>query len=207
MSSLRKLSRLLALLSSQRRVPREQICEELGISVRSVYRYIGRLSEANIPVYFDAETGGYRLNQESQLAGLNLSDTEVAVAVIGLLHMCERLPEPYHDAMRDAAIKLCGQHGLSVEDIDSIIATSDSRQIDGEELACQITNGLVLYAIAVEQPVQIDVRSDRDRTPARYLIERPGLRFDRCWCLVDQDGAESAAIPLTDIATACLIRR
>ena len=207
MSTLRKITRLIALLSSQRRVPREQIIAELGISERSVYRYISRLSEANIPVYFDAEAGGYRLNQENQWIGMSLDETETATTVISLLHLCHRLPEPYCDSIRDAAIKLCGLRGFPAEDADALIDTTNITDGYDADLTRAITNGLILYAIATKQAVALEgAETDSGPTGVR-IVQSPGLRFERGWCLIDQDGPDSWQCPLSEIRAVSLVHR
>jgi len=207
MSALKKITRLIVLLSAQRRVPREQIMEELGVKERTVYRYINRLSEANIPVYYDSELGGYRLNRGNQWSGLLFGETEAMTTIIALLYSCRRLPKPYCDTVREAANRLCSLRGLPAEDAEALVEAASPDEDSDPSFGRAITNGLILYAIAAGQGIQVEFEADDDREPVRRTLHLPGLRFEKSWCLFDQYVDEDWRAPLSSVRSVMLVHR
>ncbi|MEU3253592.1 WYL domain-containing protein [Streptomyces sp. NPDC006997] len=91
MSAGRLLS-LLLLLQSRGRVPARGIADELGVSVRTVYRDLGRLQRAGVPLYAEpGPGGGYRLvdGWRTRLTGMTEGEA-------GALFLAG-LPEPAAD--------------------------------------------------------------------------------------------------------------
>jgi len=78
-----KLFQLINLVRTKQPITAREIAEELGVSVRSVYRYIDDLSVNNIPIY--GTTGiGYRLYEQFELPPLNLTEKELEALVLGV---------------------------------------------------------------------------------------------------------------------------
>ena len=74
-----RLLSLVLLLQNRGRLTAEELAEELGVSVRTVYRDIESLSGAGIPVYGDAgHRGGYQLldGYRTRLTGLHADEAE-----------------------------------------------------------------------------------------------------------------------------------
>jgi len=68
-----RLFQLTNLIRARQPVTAHQLAEELGVSVRSIYRYIDDLSVSGIPVYGIAGEG-YRLYEGFELPPLNLTE-------------------------------------------------------------------------------------------------------------------------------------
>ena len=87
---MRKAERLFQLtnfIRAKQPVTAKQISEELGISVRTVYRYIDDLSVSGIPVY--GTTGiGYKLDEHFELPPLNLTESELEALMLGVDMVC-----------------------------------------------------------------------------------------------------------------------
>ncbi len=91
-----RLFQLTNILRMRQPVTAQELANELGVSVRSVYRYIDDLSLNGIPVY--GEPGiGYRLDQNFNLPPLNLTVDEIDALLVGMKMVCgwtgEELPE------------------------------------------------------------------------------------------------------------------
>ena len=81
-----RLLSLLLLLQTRGRMTAQQLADELGVSVRTVYRDVEALGAAGIPLYGDAgHDGGYQLlgGYRTRLTGLTAAEAE-AVFLSGL---------------------------------------------------------------------------------------------------------------------------
>lgn len=88
--SVAKLPRLLELVAMLQGGPARhshELARELGVSSRSIKRYIQTLMDAKIPVYHDREHGGYRIRRDYYLKPVDLALTEA----VSLALLCEHL--------------------------------------------------------------------------------------------------------------------
>ncbi len=78
-----RLFQLTNLIRAKQPITADEIANELGVSVRSVYRYIDDLSISGIPIY--GTTGlGYQLDEDYELPPLNLSEKELEALLLGM---------------------------------------------------------------------------------------------------------------------------
>lgn len=78
-----RLLQVLELLSSQPGISMSDLVRELGLSERTIYRYLDTLSsEMNVPLYHRA--GGYHLNGKAFLGPLNFTSEELFVTALAL---------------------------------------------------------------------------------------------------------------------------
>jgi predicted DNA-binding transcriptional regulator YafY len=78
-----RLFQLVNLIRSHQPITAEQLAERIGVSVRTIYRYIDDLSVSGIPVY--GEPGvGYALDEDFELPPLTLTHDEIAALMLGV---------------------------------------------------------------------------------------------------------------------------
>ncbi|MBH8553670.1 YafY family transcriptional regulator [Nostocaceae cyanobacterium CENA357] len=71
------------LIRSHQPITAEQLAERVGVSVRTIYRYIDDLSVGGVPVY--GEPGiGYALTEDFELPPLTLTHDEIAALMLGV---------------------------------------------------------------------------------------------------------------------------
>lgn len=117
-----RLLQLVQLLRARRSTTAAALAEDLGISVRTVYRYVRELEDAGVPI--EGEAGvGYRLGRGFEMPPMRLdpdeiealalgmrmveqqADPELALAARTLLARIEAtLPAPVRDALRHTAL-------------------------------------------------------------------------------------------------------
>jgi predicted DNA-binding transcriptional regulator YafY len=112
-----RLLSLLMLLQNRGRMSATQLAMELGVTTRTIYRDVGALATAGVPVYAEpGPTGGYQLldGYRTRLTGLTADEAESLfltglpqpAAELGLgaqvaaaeLKLMAALPTPYRDA-------------------------------------------------------------------------------------------------------------
>lgn len=78
-----RLFQLVNLIRSHQPITAGQLAERIGVSVRTIYRYIDDLSVSGIPIY--GEPGvGYALDEDFELPPLTLTDDEIAALMLGV---------------------------------------------------------------------------------------------------------------------------
>ena len=78
-----RLFQLVNLIRAQQPITAEQLAQRIGVSVRTIYRYIDDLSLSGIALY--GEPGrGYSLQDGFELPPLTLSQDEIAALLLGV---------------------------------------------------------------------------------------------------------------------------
>lgn len=78
-----RLFQLVNLIRSHQPITAERLAERIGVSVRTIYRYIDDLSISGIPVY--GEPGiGYRMDNDFELPPLTLNQKELDALMLGV---------------------------------------------------------------------------------------------------------------------------
>jgi predicted DNA-binding transcriptional regulator YafY len=78
-----RLFQVVNLVRSHQPITAQKLADKLGVSIRTVYRYIDDISASNIPLY--GEPGlGYRLHDNFELQPLTLTPDEIDALMLGV---------------------------------------------------------------------------------------------------------------------------
>jgi predicted DNA-binding transcriptional regulator YafY len=189
---LSRAQRLLDLLQVLRRhrhpVSGAAIAEELGVSLRTVYRDIATLSAQGARI--DGEPGmGYVLRPGFMLPPLMFSDEEIEALVLGSLWVADRADAPMAKAARNALAKIAA---VLPEDMKDSVEAPGLLIGPGAKLAAGDTElASIRQAIRNERKLRI-AYIDSDGTQTRRAIWPFALSFfDRvrvvvAWCELRQ---------------------
>lgn len=78
-----RLFQVVNLIRSHQPITAERLADRMGVSVRTIYRYINDLSVSGIPIY--GEPGiGYRMDDDFELPPLTLNPNELEALMLGV---------------------------------------------------------------------------------------------------------------------------
>ena len=103
-------TRLITLIMLLQRRPNQkaaELAEELGVSVRTIHRYMGMLDEMGIPVFSErGPHGGFSLVRGYRMPPLVFTPEEAVALYLGTTLVREMWGEMYRDAAQSALAKL-----------------------------------------------------------------------------------------------------
>lgn len=105
MNRLERLLSIALILSARRRLRAQELAEEFGVTLRTVYRDIRALQQAGFPVVGTAGDG-YRIPAASQLRPLAFTPGEAEVLVMAARLLDALVDAPLKDRLRTAVSKL-----------------------------------------------------------------------------------------------------
>ena len=100
-----RLFHLTNLIRVKQPITADEVAEELGISVRTVYRYIDDLSVSGIPIY-GIRGIGYQLHESYELPPLNLNEAEIDALVLGIKMVSTWTSDSLSQAARSLSNKI-----------------------------------------------------------------------------------------------------
>src|SRR5512143_3643304 len=101
-----RLITLLMLLQRQPNQKASDLAEKLGISVRSLHRYIGMLDEMGIPIYSErGPYGGFSLVRGYKMPPLVFTPEEAVAVALGTSLVPEMWGQLYHEVAQGALAK------------------------------------------------------------------------------------------------------
>ncbi len=100
-----RLFQLANLIRVKQPITADKIADELGVSARTVYRYIDDLSVSGIPIY-GTKGIGYQLHEDYALPPLNLNETEIDALVLGIKMVSTWTGDSLSEAARSLSYKI-----------------------------------------------------------------------------------------------------
>lgn len=198
MSKTARLLSLVSLLSHNRVVTMGNIQQVCGIPKRTAYRYINTISEANIPVYFDREAGGYRLTNPVSLPLKQLCANEAAILRSCLRHCQNHVNSEYRQQLQKIDSKLTASHSLLPDEPPSQFCQPKESPRD-PDFSFAIGFDLVSVAIANNKGITVFAKQSEDSHSTPLYLTRPGLRFSRAWYVTGVAGGKDVRIDFANI--------
>jgi predicted DNA-binding transcriptional regulator YafY len=180
-------SRLITLIMLMQRQPGQkasELAEKLGVSVRTLHRYMEMLDEMGIPVYSErGPYGGFSLVRGYRMPPLVLSPEEAVAVSLGTSLVSELWGRLYQDAAQGALAKLDNllpdeQRSEVAWARRSLIATRLHRS-DQRVLAPTLET--LRQAIRENRRVQMSYRSMNNPEPTQRELDPYALAFRSGW--------------------------
>ena len=196
---LEKTFKVLNILNNRLSVSRAELSKECGLSIRSVYRYIDRLSEAGIPIYYDRSIGRYKLLKAPQFAVNSLNATDTIVKRLALHLLMNELDEDYPQATN--AVSSLLERVSSQQSRESLTFQSAGyKQIESKKArVTEILNCSVLFEASLSRKkVRVYMRESENGSGSR-VMRRPALKFNDRWIVVDLSRSHVDPISVEEI--------
>ena len=196
MSEIVRLYRYRSLLGSMRAIPAAQLMDVLEISSATLKRDIAKLrDQLHVPIEFDRELGGYRLDAkrvEDELPGLWFSQGEI-LALVTIQQLLEQLQpgllgsklRPLHDRLT----QLMDKHGLATQDVAKRIRIVSA----GKRIVVAKCFEAIAAATMSRKRLKIwhfnrqnGITSEREVSPQRLVHYRDNWYMD-AWCHLRDD--------------------
>lgn len=189
-----RVDRLLAMilfLQGRRLVTAEQLAEQFGLSVRTVYRDLAALSEAGVPIAAQAGVG-YSLMKGYHLPPVNFTEQEAAALITGGLLVQQftdpTLSQPMQSALAKVRSVLPSAYLERIGILERAMATLATPQ------ATPASNlEVVQGALGRRRVLRFDYRGAQGRETARREVEPHGLLYYLqrwhliAWCRLRRD--------------------
>lgn len=202
MSKLNKLIQILNLLYHRRTVTIEKIREFCRVSERTAYRYIRAISEANVPVYFDSDQSGYRLNKSRVIDFGGWITSEVALTVAALQYLANNLDDNYRKDIDLLLNRIITQQSLPFERFWESWKESLNRSTDPEALQKLLTSTLINFAVNQNREITLKMSSGGGSDGNDLSIKEPVLQFKGNWMLSDAQHEGEKPVPVAAVDSA-----
>lgn len=199
MPKIDKLLVLLELLYNRRVVPMSVITQECRIVERTAYRYIGTLQDANFPIEYDQELGGYTLIGKGTAITAQFTDPEMVVLYFGTLLLEQYAKDSVLDSIKSSRVKLESRISHKLQQVlgqgrEALISSTSPAA--PQEIVAMST---LLLAALKGQPISVTYLGS-DGASAREQIVSPKIIYDREWVLGAADLIHSRVqIPIRQI--------
>lgn len=180
MGNISKIIRLLKLFYTRKRVTIDEIITLCDINRRTAFRYLNEMSEANIPLYYDKDIMGYKIQDFDSKFNTKMSLSDVALIVFSLKNVSTEINHDYETDFEKALKELLITNTNSEFNIDKILNIYDSDQVDSQETSVKLTNFLVNLAINYNRSLKLYVGHERF-----IKIHEPRLIFKKEWNITE----------------------
>lgn len=194
-----RLLLILQLLSHRRAVSLEMIMSSCGIPERTAYRYLSAISNANIPVYYDRERGGYTLARPVDIRLDDLTLQEMVLLVTSLRLVQQRVNAAYRTEFDLLISRVMSRQKYSFGAFAMDSVTGEDLAHDGQDLSEEISFALVQAAIAEGRKLAVHLPQSEGKGNVEVAIDEPRLLFDGGWRVTSPDQEKISAARLTQV--------
>jgi len=203
MSKIGRVIRLLNLLYHRQVVTMDKIIEQCGISERTVYRYMRSISEANVPVYFDPDAGGFRINSDNCPNFGGWIPSEVALVIASLQYFANELNNGYRREIELLIERIVAQQSLPYEQFwRSWRQNLNLSQKDIDNLRSLLTSSLITFAVDQSRKVCLNVSENGNQEPHMFTLSDPVLKFKGEWTVTENREPGEEPIPISGVSSA-----
>lgn len=199
MSKTIRLLRLVALLSNRRSVSFKTMQQVAEVPERTLYRYLTHLSEANVPVFYDRQTRGYRLAGAVGHASEALNFNDLILTTVALSVFRKQVNQPYGELVDDLIRKITANSSLPLEEVLQTIdssAVQNTSDIDFSEILSRV---IVSAAISCNRSL-VATRYSKASMPDKVVIPKATISYDTEWLLNDLEKPHEEALHLSQLA-------
>lgn len=201
MDKITKILLLTNLLYHRRYITLDEIRRTCNICDRTAYRYINTISDANIPVYYDRDLGGYRLLSDGSFSTGDLKTHEVIIIATALKLFSKKLNGLYCQEINNLMKRIFSSQNLPIEELWQAFEKQAEAAFDAEDLS-SILNMLNIHA-AVQYSRKLNISvTDSASDIKRVEIEEPYLCFKDEWQVSGKKLESQGAIPISIIKKA-----
>lgn len=205
MGKLKRVLRLINLLTHRQQVTLETIKSACGIPERTAYRYLRDISEANFPIFFDRDSRAYRLDRQGSVRVEDFDIEETLLMIVALRRFSTGLNEAYQQEVEGLIGKILVRQSLPLEEILGAYQHQVRSLPEGQDCSRLISSMLISAAIRFERRVRLTMESDTQEE-RDLSIDNPALRFKKHWQLIDGTGPESEFADFPQIKKVSLSR-
>jgi proteasome accessory factor B len=184
---LHRVLKLLTLLQTGHPYNAGQLAEVCGVSRRTIYRDLGTMEQAGIPVYFDRDSGRYQVHEAALMRPVNLQLDEALAVVLLASELGRKGGLPLFEPARDAAAKIEASLPLGMRALlDRLACTTTVRPGPTARHHClRETYRFVQDAIRRRQSLQAVYISFHDAGQIRTRLDPYWLLFnERAWYVI-----------------------
>jgi predicted DNA-binding transcriptional regulator YafY len=203
MNRIGKLIQIVNLLHNRRYVTSQQIQKLCNVSKRTVYRYLNAISEANIPIRFSQQAGGYVIDQRDSLLLNDLGPEDAVLLLLALKALKQKLQGPYCERIQSLVKKIFVRSSFPIERVWDIVDSRDLNTLSKKELSQFVSSQLVYTSILTNRQLKLLVLNEPhgERT---IRISRPVLHFNHHWVVRDSNTQSSEPFSLDKIIVASI---
>lgn len=182
---------IINLLHSRKVVTGKVIGEMCNVAPRTVLRYIRDLSEANVPVYYDRENGGYTLSRvnDGLLDGLGMD--ELISILFALRYTALRMNDAHHAGITNLVKKLISKQAYAIDEMLQHVTVGLTADDSPESLSQRLNSIAVQVAAATRKDIRLTAQGRSGLKTVR--LAEPSLSFEHGWRVRGRssDGEES----------------
>jgi len=182
-----RLITLVMLLQRQPNRKAGELAEKLGVSVRSLHRYIGMLDEMGIPIYSErGPNGGFSLVRGYKLPPLIFTPEEAVAACLGAELVKDTWGQLYEEAAQGAVAKI--ENVLPDDQRDEVAWARRALVSAGPQYPGLASFGPVLQtlrrAIRQQKQVRLLYQGSQQTAPLEREVKPYALAHSRGWWYV-----------------------